>query len=128
MYALARWFNGQSGTELIPSRILTRPPTAELRENQTDQDTLPPYDVLDAILQRYVEHDQPADAIIAAGFDASVVRDVVRRVDRKSAAKLVNIIHITHRDQVESPITDWLREAYELQVKLAARKKKRTKN
>jgi NAD+ synthase len=64
--------------KVIPSNIITRPPTAELRENQTDQDSLPPYDILDAILQRLVEREEPLASIIAAGFDP----DVVTRVDR----------------------------------------------
>jgi len=64
--------------EVIPVNIITRPPSAELRENQTDQDSLPPYDVLDAILERLVEREEPLATIIAAGFD----RDVVTRVDR----------------------------------------------
>ncbi|WP_298106499.1 NAD+ synthase [Bradyrhizobium sp.] len=68
---------GPSG-EVIPASIITRPPTAELRENQTDQDSLPPYEVLDAILERLVEREQPLATIIAAGFD----REVVARVDR----------------------------------------------
>ncbi|MGN8547141.1 NAD+ synthase [Bradyrhizobium sp. 13971] len=68
---------GPSG-EVIPVNIIIRPPTAELRENQTDQDSLPPYDVLDAILERLVEREEPLAAIIEAGFD----RDVVARVDR----------------------------------------------
>ncbi|WP_407165041.1 NAD+ synthase [Bradyrhizobium sp. ORS 111] len=68
---------GPSG-EVIPINIITRPPSAELRENQTDQDSLPPYDVLDAILERLVEREEPLATIIAAGFD----RDVVTRVDR----------------------------------------------
>ena len=68
---------GSSG-EVIPVNIITRPPTAELRENQTDQDSLPPYDILDGILERLVEREQPLAEIVAAGFD----RDVVARVDR----------------------------------------------
>jgi NAD+ synthase len=63
---------------VIPERIITKPPTAELRENQKDQDTLPPYDVLDAILERLVEREEPVADIVAAGFD----RDLVLRVDR----------------------------------------------
>ena len=54
---------------MIPPDIITRPPTAELRENQTDQDSLPPYDVLDAILERLIEREEPLGQIIAAGFD-----------------------------------------------------------
>jgi NAD+ synthase len=78
---------GPSG-EVIPVNIITRPPTAELRENQTDQDSLPPYDILDAILERLVEREEPLASIIAAGFD----RDVVTRVDR-----LLNIAEYKRR-------------------------------
>ncbi|MDE2063976.1 MAG: NAD+ synthase [Bradyrhizobium sp.] len=78
---------GPSG-EVIPPSIITRPPTAELRENQTDQDSLPPYDVLDAILERLVEREEPLATIIAAGFD----REVVARVDR-----LLNIAEYKRR-------------------------------
>ncbi len=63
---------------VIPDRVITKPPTAELRENQTDQDTLPPYDVLDAILERLVERETPIADIVAEGFD----RETVMRVDR----------------------------------------------
>ncbi|CAN5434623.1 NAD+ synthase [soil metagenome] len=68
---------GPSG-EVIPPNIITRPPTAELRENQTDQDSLPPYEVLDGILERLVEREEPLASIIAEGFD----RDTVIRIDR----------------------------------------------
>jgi NAD+ synthase len=78
---------GPSG-EVIPVNIITRPPTAELRENQTDQDSLPPYDMLDAILERLVEREEPLDAIVAAGFD----REVVARIDR-----LLNIAEYKRR-------------------------------
>jgi NAD+ synthase len=63
---------------VIPERVITKPPTAELRENQKDQDTLPPYDLLDAILERLVEREEPVADIVAAGFE----RDLVLRVDR----------------------------------------------
>jgi NAD+ synthase len=63
---------------VIPQRVITKPPTAELRENQKDQDTLPPYDALDAILERLVEREEPIADIVAAGFD----RETVMRVDR----------------------------------------------
>src|SRR4051794_27950984 len=68
---------GPSG-EVIPVNIITRPPTAELRENQTDQDSLPPYEILDPILERLVEREEPLAKIIAAGF----APDVVTRIDR----------------------------------------------
>ncbi|MBR1205659.1 MULTISPECIES: NAD+ synthase [unclassified Bradyrhizobium] len=74
--------------EVIPVNIIIRPPTAELRENQTDQDSLPPYEVLDAILERLVEREEPLATIIEAGFD----RDVVTRVDR-----LLNIAEYKRR-------------------------------
>jgi NAD+ synthase len=63
---------------VIPENIITRPPTAELRENQKDEDSLPPYSVLDPILERLVEREEPISAIVAAGFD----RDVVARIER----------------------------------------------
>jgi NAD+ synthase len=66
---------------IIPENVIVRPPTAELKENQTDQDTLPPYDVLDRILERLVEREEPLATIIAAGFD----RDTVMKVDRMLA-------------------------------------------
>jgi NAD+ synthase len=78
---------GPSG-EVIPVNIIIRPPTAELRENQTDQDSLPPYEMLDAILERLVEREEPLADIIAAGFD----RDVVTRIDR-----LLNIAEYKRR-------------------------------
>jgi NAD+ synthase len=78
---------GPSG-EVIPPNIITRPPTAELRENQTDQDSLPPYEMLDAILERLVEREEPLASIIAAGFD----REVVTRIDR-----LLNIAEYKRR-------------------------------
>jgi len=78
---------GPSG-EVIPVNIITRPPTAELRENQTDQDSLPPYETLDAILERLVEREEPLASIIAAGFD----REVVTRIDR-----LLNIAEYKRR-------------------------------
>ena len=64
--------------EVIPQNVLTRAPSAELRENQTDQDTLPPYDVLDQILERLVEREEPTASIVAAGFD----RETVMKIER----------------------------------------------
>ena len=91
VYRVARWLNKTRGRAIIPENTLTKAPSAELRPNQTDQDSLPPYDVLDPILERHVEQHQPADEIIAAGFDAATVRRVlamVRRAEfkRKQAA------------------------------------------
>src|SRR4051812_10019333 len=75
VYRLATWRNAQ-GAEVIPERIITRPPSAELRPDQKDQDSLPPYEVLDAILQRYMEEDQGIGEIVAAGFSAADVERV----------------------------------------------------
>lgn len=80
VYALARYRNSIS--KVIPDRVITRPPSAELAPDQVDQDSLPPYEVLDPILERYVELDQSADEIIAAGFAAEHVIRAITLVDR----------------------------------------------
>src|SRR6202171_2516544 len=82
VYRVARWRNDSAGRPQIPAATLAKPPSAELRPDQTDQDSLPPYDVLDDILQRHVERHDPADAIVAAGFDAATVRRVLGLVSR----------------------------------------------
>jgi NAD+ synthetase len=85
VYRLARWINEDSlrrtGRILIPESSITKPPSAELRPNQTDQDSLPPYEVLDAILEGYVVEDRSAEDLIASGLDAAAVRRVVRLID-----------------------------------------------
>ena len=78
VYRLARWRNVQS--EVIPERIITRPPSAELRPDQTDQDNLPEYDVIDGIIERYVEQNQSAAQIVAAGFERAAVEQIVRLI------------------------------------------------
>ena len=81
VYRLARWRNAQAGgEEAIPQAVIDRPPSAELRDNQTDQDSLPPYEVLDAILARFIEGEQSQAEIIEGGFAADVVHRVVRLV------------------------------------------------
>ncbi len=80
VYRLARYRNGAD--PIIPERVLTRAPSAELRPDQTDQDSLPLYEVLDPILRLYIEEDQGVDDICAQGFDEAVVRKVTRLVDR----------------------------------------------
>ncbi|MCB1864546.1 MAG: NAD+ synthase [Chromatiales bacterium] len=80
VYALAEWRNAR-GT-VIPRRIIERAPSAELRADQTDQDSLPPYDLLDAVLERYIERDESVAEIIEAGFDTATVRRIARLVDR----------------------------------------------
>jgi NAD+ synthetase len=87
IYQLACWINSDYAPgpkrkgEIIPTSTIEKPPSAELKPNQKDQDTLPPYDVLDAILQLYVEENLSARDIIARGFDEKTVRWVQRRVD-----------------------------------------------
>ncbi len=79
VFKLARYRNQLS--QVIPERVITRPPSAELAPDQVDEDSLPPYDELDEILQRYIEADESADAIAQAGFDAEVVKRITRLVD-----------------------------------------------
>ena len=79
VFALARWRN-TVGDIVIPQGVIDRPPSAELRDNQKDQDSLPPYDVLDAILYRHVDLEQSGAEIVAAGFDAATVERVLRLV------------------------------------------------
>jgi len=81
VYELARFVNARAGRPVIPESVLARAPSAELRPNQTDQDTLPPYPVLDAILELYVQEDRPVQDIVARGFDPETVRRVVAMVD-----------------------------------------------
>jgi len=80
VFELARWRNTVGGNPIIPPAVIARPPSAELRENQRDQDSLPPYDVLDAILLRHVDQEQSHAEIVAAGFDADTVDRVLRLV------------------------------------------------
>ncbi len=82
VYALARHRNARDGRPVIPDAVLRRAPSAELRPNQTDQDTLPPYEVLDPILEAYVEEDRSLADIVALGYDEETVRKVVSMVDR----------------------------------------------
>ncbi len=81
VYELAEFVNQRAGSELIPRSIIQRPPSAELRPDQTDQDSLPPYEVLDPILRAYVEEDKVLDEIAELGFDPATVKEVVRLVD-----------------------------------------------
>jgi NAD+ synthase (glutamine-hydrolysing) len=105
VYELANWKNAQTRTspdgagEAIPRRIITRAPSAELRPDQTDQDSLPPYEVLDAILQRYMEEDQGIGEIVAAGFTVADVERVTRliKVNEYKRRQAPVGIRITHR-------------------------------
>ena len=80
VFRLAQYRNGIA--PVIPQRVIDRPPSAELAPDQKDSDSLPPYPVLDAILERYVERDQCLEEIVAAGYDEPTVRRVLRMVDR----------------------------------------------
>jgi NAD+ synthase (glutamine-hydrolysing) len=98
VYRLAEWKNAQ-GAEVIPVRIITRPPSAELRPDQKDQDSLPPYEVLDGILQRYMEQDQGIDEIAAAGYAATDVERVTKliKINEYKRRQSPVGIRITHR-------------------------------
>jgi NAD+ synthase (glutamine-hydrolysing) len=103
VYRLSRWRNEQARAaglvEPIPERIITRPPSAELRPDQKDQDSLPEYDVLDAIVERYMEHDQSIEEIVAAGFERADVDKVTRliKINEYKRRQAPVGIRITHR-------------------------------
>ena len=103
VFKLARWRNVHdpygTGINPIPDRIITRPPSAELRPGQVDQDSLPPYEILDAILERYMEDDQGIEKIIAEGFDRKVVERVARliRINEYKRRQAPVGIRVTHR-------------------------------
>ncbi|HEY5530783.1 MAG TPA: NAD+ synthase [Candidatus Anoxymicrobiaceae bacterium] len=81
VYQVAEYINVRAGTDVIPRSVIDRPPTAELRENQLDTDTLPPYEQLDPVLEAYVEEALSLDEIIGRGFSQKLVRSIVARVD-----------------------------------------------
>jgi NAD+ synthase (glutamine-hydrolysing) len=113
VYDIARWLNREA--QVIPERTISRAPTAELRENQKDEDSLPPYEILDPILERYVELDQQPEEIIAAGFDADTVRRVAMMVDhneykRRQAPPGVKISQRAFGRDRRYPITSRYRE------------------
>jgi NAD+ synthase (glutamine-hydrolysing) len=114
VYRLARWRNERAGRDLIPAGVIARAPTAELREQQTDQDTLPPYEVLDPILRLYVEDDRSAEEIVAHGFDPATVARVIRMVDvseykRRQAPPGIKITPKAFGRDRRLPITNWYR-------------------
>lgn len=113
VFELAHWRNRQS--EVIPPSTIARPPSAELKPDQRDSDSLPPYDVLDPILERYVERQMRVADIVADGFDEQTVRKVVRLVDRseykrRQAAPGVNITPKAFGRDRRLPITNGFRE------------------
>ena len=114
VFRLAHWRNAHdpygTGSAPIPERIITRPPSAELKADQTDQDSLPPYDVLDAILERYMENDESIEGIIAAGFDRAVVERVTRLIKineykRRQAPVGIRVTHRSFGKDWRYPIT-----------------------
>jgi len=118
VFRLARWRNAHdpygTGREPIPERIITRPPSAELRPDQKDQDSLPPYEVLDGILQRYMEDDEAIDAIVAAGFDRADVERVTRLIKineykRRQAPVGIRVTHRSFGKDWRYPITNRFR-------------------
>ncbi len=113
VYRLAEWRNEQ-GAEIIPRRIITRPPSAELRPDQTDQDSLPPYEVLDAILSMYMEEDRGIDEIVAAGYARTDVERVTRLIKlneykRRQAPVGIRITHRAFGRDWRYPITSRFR-------------------
>ena len=82
VYQLASYRNSQAGAEIIPRSVLEREPSAELRADQRDTDSLPPYEVLDPILKAYVEEDRSVEQIVAMGFGEEVVRRAAQLVDQ----------------------------------------------
>jgi NAD+ synthase (glutamine-hydrolysing) len=99
VYQLAEYRNRKAGKDLIPKNTLVKPPSAELRPNQKDEDSLPPYPILDPILQAYVEEDKGVEEIAKAGYDPELVREIIRLVDRNEYKRRQSPpgVKITHR-------------------------------
>jgi len=118
VFRLAHWRNANdpygTGQSPIPERIITRPPSAELKADQIDKDSLPPYEVLDAILERYMENDESIESIIAAGFDRAVVERVTRLIKineykRRQAPVGIRVTHRSFGKDWRYPITSKFR-------------------
>ena len=114
VYRVAHWINRER--EIIPTSSITKPPSAELRPNQTDQDTLPPYDVLDGILKLYIEEWKEVDEIAAAGYDRALVERILRTIDtnefkRRQAAPTIRVSSKAFGSGRQMPIAQrWRRE------------------
>jgi NAD+ synthetase len=114
VYRVAHWLNRER--EVIPNSSITKPPSAELRENQTDQDSLPPYDVLDGILKLYIEEWLEVDEIAARGFDRELVARILRLVDtnefkRRQAAPTIRVSSKAFGNGRQMPIAQrWRRD------------------
>jgi NAD+ synthase (glutamine-hydrolysing) len=118
VFRLARWRNENdphgTGRQPIPERIIVRPPSAELRPDQTDQDSLPPYEVLDAILERYMENDGSIEDIVAAGYAPADVERVTRLIKineykRRQAPIGIRVTHRSFGKDWRYPITSKFR-------------------
>jgi len=115
VYRLCYYKNSTAGKEIIPKTVLTKPPSAELREGQIDEQSLPPYDLLDPVLQGYVEQDHTAIELIEVGFDSELVHEVVRLVDsaeykRRQMPPGVRITMKAFGKDRRMPITNLYRE------------------
>jgi NAD+ synthetase len=114
VYRVANWLNRER--EVIPRSSITKPPSAELRPNQTDQDSLPPYDVLDGILKLYIEDWKEVDEIAAAGYERALVERILRTVDtnefkRRQAAPTIRVSNKAFGSGRQMPIAQrWRRE------------------
>ncbi len=114
IYRVAHWINRKR--EVIPQSSITKPPSAELRPNQTDQDTLPPYETLDGILKLYIEDWKEVDEIVAAGYDRPLVERILRAVDtnefkRRQAAPTIRVSNKAFGSGRQMPIAQrWRRE------------------
>jgi NAD+ synthase (glutamine-hydrolysing) len=117
VYELSRWRNEQEEDPVIPPSTIERPPSAELRPDQKDTDSLPPYELLDPIIERYVERDEGLEQIIAAGFDAEIVKKVGRLIDlseykRRQGAPGIKITPKAFGRDRRMPITNAYREEF----------------
>ena len=99
VYELTRYKNKKEGKTIIPKRVFVKPPSAELRPNQKDEDSLPPYPILDPILQAYVEEDKGVEEIAKMGFKENLIKEVIRMVDRNEYKRRQSPpgVKITHR-------------------------------
>jgi NAD+ synthase (glutamine-hydrolysing) len=115
VYKLSSFRNSLDAKPVIPIRVMEKPPSAELRPNQKDTDSLPPYEILDPILQGYVEEDHGLDAIVAKGFGHRMVQDLIRKVDlneykRRQASPGIKITPRAFGKDRRLPITNRYRE------------------
>ncbi|MBA7659637.1 Glutamine-dependent NAD(+) synthetase [subsurface metagenome] len=111
VYALARWLNEREQTDQIPIGILERAPSAELAPDQKDADDLPPYELLDQVLELYTEENLSSKEIIAKGFDEGLVRSIIGKIDhsehkRRQAAPVLKITPRTFGCGRRMPITN----------------------